>query len=124
MKIYILILLLFFFSSNNVFSQVDEKIALESLEFLDQKFYLHFKKMEESILISINEEKFIYNEYVNKQSLSSLSFLRFQYDLKKIDKNKYSFLLTAISVYSGTFEVVKKNGQNCFINLQYIQRTD
>lgn len=123
MKKYISsIFLLLVFFCKSIFAQTDEDIAKQSLDYLDKHFYLHLKKMNEHVLITINNYQYISNEFVDKNTLLPMSRVRFKYELEKVGENKYEFILKVISETKGSFEVVKDEDGYYFRNLIYVTK--
>lgn len=124
MKRYIIYILLIFTFGSSLFAQNDKDIAIKSLEFLNRKLYLHLNELNEPILISFNNHEYVCNEYLNKDSLSSISMLRVHYELNKIEENKFQFTIEIGGLYGGTFEVNLVDGIYEFPNLTYIIRSN
>jgi hypothetical protein len=117
---------IFLFSTifdGNLSAQNDETLALQSLNFLNKKFVLHLEKMNEPVLISINNYNYVGNEFVDKGTLQPIARLRFQYELKKIGGRKYEFILKVVSEFKGSFEVSEENGYYNFSNLTYVTKS-
>lgn len=124
MKHYIfnIFLLTTFFNSGS-FAQNDEALALQSLDYLNNQFVLHLKKMNEPVLISINNYYYVCNEFVDKDALQSIIRLRFKYELKKVGERKFEFVLKVVSEFKGSFEVSEDNGSYYFTNLSYVKKS-
>jgi len=105
----------------STFAQNIEEIALQSLDYLNEQFHLNLKKMNEPVLITINNTMYVCNEYVEKSTLVPLYRLRLQYEIRN-EGYKYRFVLRLISEYRGSFDVVENEGRYTFRNLNYVMR--
>ncbi|SRR5258705_8489539 len=122
MKKYIVSIILVAFFNFSISAQDNEKIALQSLEFLNQKFHLNLEKENEPILIAIDGYEYICYKYINHDSLPLISRLKRKYNLHKLDDTKYEFIFSLSSKYSGTFEILVDDDMNFkFFNLNYIK---
>lgn len=114
------ILLLTTICSSNIFAQNDEALALQSLHFLDRQFSLQLIKLNEPVLISINNYDYVCNEFLKKDSSQSIIRLRFKYKIEKKDESKYEFYLKIVSEYRGSFKATESAGVYYISNLDYV----
>lgn len=114
------ILLLTTICSSNIFAQNDEALALQSLHFLDRQFSLQLIKLNEPVLISINNYDYVCNEFLKKDSSQSIIRLRFKYKIQKKDESKYEFYLKIVSEYRGSFKATESAGVYYISNLDYV----
>jgi hypothetical protein len=123
-KIFIYVLLSVFCSCNAI-AQKSDKLVLQSLEYLNQKFHLNLEKENVSILIKMgNSENYICYKYFEKDDLPELSRIKWQYEIETLGKGRYEFTLKSSSKFKGTFEVLEKDHDYTFTNLRYVKRND
>jgi uncharacterized protein YegP (UPF0339 family) len=124
MKLYIFFgLVLTTFFNGDLFAQNDEALAVQSLHFLNKQFVLNLKKTNEPILISIDSYDYVCSEFVDIDSLKSITRVRIKYELKKVGEGKFEFVLKVGSEFKGSFEVSEVNGIYRFTNLTYVQKS-
>lgn len=121
MKKYIFSIILITLCCDSILAQ---EIGLKSLEFLNQKFHLNLNKVNEPILIIVDDLEFLCLEFTDKNNLTSASQVKIKFILNSRVDNSYGFILTGSSVYKGTFEVIIVEDNFEFLNLRYIKRDD
>jgi hypothetical protein len=123
-KLFIYVLLAVFCSCNAI-AQNSDKLVLQSLEYLNQKFHLNLEKENVAILIKVdNSENYICYKYFKNDDLPELSRVKWQYEIETLGKGSYEFTLKSSSEFKGTFEVSEKEQDFTFTNLRYVKRND
>ena len=116
---------LLIFLNCNAYSQDNIVVALQSLEFLNQIFYMNFEKEQDIILIKIdNLEEFICFKYITKTNLNDVQKIKLKYELKTLTNEIFEFKLINSSEFNGTFEILKEGNEYKFINLKYVKKVD
>ncbi len=123
-KLFIYVVLAVFCSCNAI-AQKSDKLVLQSLEFLNQRFHLNLEKENVVILIKMdNSEKYICYKYFKNANLPELSRIKWQYEIKAIGKSNYEFTLNSSSEFKVTFKALEKEQDYTFTNLEYVKRND
>lgn len=123
-KLFICVVLAVFCSCNAI-AQKNDKLVLQSLEYLNQKFHLNLEKENVVILIKMdNSEKYICYKYFKNADLPELSRVKWQYEIEELGKGSYGFTLKSSSEFKGTFEALEKEKDYTFTNLRYVKRND
>ncbi|MBK7682326.1 MAG: hypothetical protein IPJ26_07580 [Bacteroidetes bacterium] len=123
-KLFIYLVLAVFCSCNAI-AQKSDKLVLQSLEYLNQKFHLNLEKENVVILIKMDSsEKYICYKYFKNSDLPELARIKWQYEIEVLGKDSYEFTLKSSSEYKGTFEVLEKEQDYTFTNLRYVKRND
>lgn len=100
--------------------QTDRKFVLETLNFLNREFHIHFEQMGEPILVSYNEDEFLCYDFTKPDNKKVYSEVRFQYRLKRLSDKRYSFKLKVISTTNGIFELNEVNGKSYFKMIRFV----
>lgn len=124
-KNIIFLIFIMLFCNSVLVAQNEEEIALQSLEYLNKKFYLNLEKSNYLILVKTNSYNYLCVSYFNNiDELLPLSRIKVEYRLHNVGDNKYHFYLKISSEYQGNFEVVEDDGKYFFHNLDYVKATD
>jgi len=129
-KLFIYVVLSVFYTCNAI-AQKSENLALQSLEFLNQKFHWNLYKENKPILILVNDNAYVCMKYIHKTDVENINSLSLQYILTSVDSVKYEFMIKSplkkydgTYEYKGTFEVIENEQDFMFMNLRYVKVND